>query len=131
VSNERTRSPRRAMTAATLTFEAITLGLTTPVMISVVGVPAGVACAVGLGLAALCVVVAGLLRRPWAYAIGWAIQVAAIGLGLVIGLMFVLGGIFAILWGLSDILGRRIERDRAAAFAEWDRLEAERLAREG
>ena len=30
--------------------------------------------------------------------------------------MFVLGGIFALLWGTADLLGRKIERERAAAY---------------
>lgn len=122
VAGERHKSPRRGMCAAVLTLEAITLGLTTPVMISVADVATGTALWVGLGLTVLCLLTAGLLRRPWAYLLGWAIQVAAVGLGFVVGIMFVLGGIFALLWGMADYLGRRIERERAAAFAAYDRL---------
>ena len=48
------------------------------------------------------------------------IQGAAIGLGFVIPLMFVLGGIFALLWGSAYFLGRKIERERAEAFAAFD-----------
>ena len=105
------------MCAAVLSFEAITLGLTTPVMIAVEGVSTTAAVSAGLGLAAACLVVAGLLRGEWAYGLGWAIQVAAIGLGFVVPLMFVLGAIFALLWGAAYFLGRKIERERAAAYA--------------
>ena len=108
------------MCAAVLSLEAITLGLTTPVMISVADVPPGIALTIGLGLVAVCVVVAGLLRKPWAYSLGWAIQVAAVALGFVVGIMFVLGGVFALLWACADLLGRRIDRERAAAFAAYD-----------
>jgi hypothetical protein len=111
------RSPRRGMCAAILSLEAIALGLTTPVMISVADVPAGRAVLIGLGLAVACVVLAGLLRSEWAYAAGWAIQVGAVALGFVIPLMFVLGGIFALLWGMGDFLGRKIEREREEAYA--------------
>ncbi|GAB7004576.1 hypothetical protein JCM18899A_20490 [Nocardioides sp. AN3] len=120
MTTEREKSPRRGMCAAVLALEAITLGLTTPVMISISDVATGWALAIGLGLVVACVVVAGLLRRPWAYALGWAIQVAALALGFVVGIMFVLGGIFALLWGMADLLGRRIDRERAAAFAAYD-----------
>ena len=34
-------------------------------------------------------------------------------------MMFVLGGIFAVLWGMADHLGRKIERERAAAYAAY------------
>jgi hypothetical protein len=113
------RSPRRGMCAAVLALEAIVLGLTTPVMIMIADVPQATALAVGLGLTVACLVLAGMLRWEWAYWAGYAIQVAAIALGFVIPLMFVLGGIFAALWAGSDFLGRKIERERAAAWAAW------------
>lgn len=121
------RSPRRGMCAAVLSLEAITLGLTTPVMIAVVDVPATTAMTVGLGLMLACLLVAGLLRREWAYALGWAIQVAAIGLGFVVPIMFVLGPVFALLWGTAYFLGRKIERERAAAYAALDQQDASGL----
>jgi hypothetical protein len=120
VTDERGRSPRRGMCAAVLSLEAITLGLTTPVLISIANVDVGVALLVGLGLAVLCLLVAGMLRSEWAYALGWLIQAAAVALGFWIGLMFFLGGVFAALWATAYLLGRKIERERAAAFAAFD-----------
>ena len=114
------RSPRRGMCAAILTLEAIVLGLTTPVLISVADVGKGAALSVGLGLAVVCVLLAGMLRAEWAYWLGWAVQVAAIGLGFLVPLMFLLGGIFALLWGTAYFLGLRIERERAAAYAAFN-----------
>jgi hypothetical protein len=111
------------MCAAVLSLEAITLGLTTPVMISVAGVATGTALSVGLGLTVACLLVAGLLRAEWGYSVGWVIQGAAIGLGFVIPLMFVLGAIFALLWGSAYFLGLKIERERAAAYAAFDAFE--------
>ena len=117
--SEPARSPRRGMCAAVLSLEAITLGLTTPVMISVAGVDTATALWVGLGLAVACLLLAGMLRKEWAYSLGWVIQGAAIGLGFVIPLMFVLGGIFALLWASAYFLGIKIERERAAAYAAF------------
>jgi hypothetical protein len=108
------------MCAGVLSLEAITLGLTTPVLITVADVDTPVALAIGLGLAVLCLLTAGLLRHEWAYGLGWVIQVAAIALGFVIGAMFVLGAVFALLWATAYLLGRKIERERAAAYAEFD-----------
>ena len=108
------------MCAAILSLEAIVLGLTTPVMINLADVPWRTACAVGLGLCVACLVLAGLLRWEMAYAAGWVVQVAAIGLGFVVPMMFVLGAIFALLWGTAYFLGRKIERERAAAYAAFD-----------
>lgn len=113
------RSPRRGMCAAILSLEAITIGLSTPVMATVEGLALDTALWIGLGLCAACLMVAGLLRAEWAYLLGWLIQVAAIGLGFVVTMMFVLGGIFALLWATAYLLGRKIERERAAAYAAY------------
>src|SRR3954451_7574591 len=118
--SEPPRSPRRGMCAAVLSLEAITLGLTTPVLISIAGVDTATALWVGLGLTVACLLLAGMLRAEWAYSLGWVIQGAAIGLGFVIPMMFGLGAIFALLWGAAYFLGRKIERERAEAYAAYD-----------
>lgn len=121
------RSAQRQLSATMLVLQAVVLGLTTPVLISVAGVPVGPALVVGLGLAAACVVVAGMLRRPWAYSLGWAIQAASIALGFVTGFMFVLGAVFLALWAGAYFLGAKIDRERA----EREVLEREWAAEHG
>lgn len=106
------------MCAAILSLEAVVLGLSVPVMIAVEDVEPAAAVALGLGLAVLCVVTAGLLRRAWAYVVGHAIQVGAVALGLVVPSMFVVGAIFAALWLTAYFLGRRIEADKVRWAAE-------------
>jgi hypothetical protein len=113
------RSPRRGMAAAVLSLEAITLGLTTPVMITIADVDTSLALSVGLGLAVVCLLLAGMLRAEWAYLAGYVVQVAAVALGFVLPVMFVLGAVFAALWTAADQLGRKIERERAAAWAAY------------
>ena len=113
------RSPRRGMCAAVLSLEAITLGLTTPVMVTIGDVATGTAVTVGVGLAVVCLLLAGMLRAEWAYGAGYLVQVAAIGLGFVVPVMFGLGAVFAALWTAADLLGRKIERERAAAWAAY------------
>lgn len=115
------RSPRRGICAAVLSLEGIVVGLTTPVMISLSDVGTGTALGVGLGLAIACLLVAGLLRAEWGYALGWAVQGAAIALGFVVPMMFFLGGVFAALWATAYWLGRKIERERAAAYSALGR----------
>jgi len=107
------------MCAAVLSLEAIALGLTTPILITIAGVDTGTALAVGSGLALACLLLAGMLRAEWAYLAGYVVQVAAIALGFVIPVMFGLGLVFAALWAGADTLGRRIERERAAAWMAW------------
>lgn len=118
--SERERSPRRGMCAAILSLEAIALGLSTPVMIWVGDVPTAQALWLGLGLTVACILLAGMLRAEWAYVAGWVVQGAAIALGFLVPVMFFLGGLFALLWGTAYFLGRKIERERAAAYAAYD-----------
>jgi len=107
------RSVQRSMCAAMLTLQAVVLGLTTPVLISVASVSVATALWVGLGLTAACVVAAGMLRRRWAYGLGWLVQAASVALGFVIPMMFVLGAIFGALWAGAYFLGAKIDREKA------------------
>lgn len=120
MSEQAGRSPRRGMCAAVLALEGIVVGLSTPVMATLTDVSLGTALAVGLGVAVACFVVAGLLRSEAGYVAGWVVQVAAVAVGILVPVMFVLGGLFAVLWATAYLLGRRIERDRAAAYAAYD-----------
>lgn len=108
---------QRRLCAAILTFEAVSFGLVTPVLIAVAGVSVAPALVIGLGLAIGCLLVAGLLRHRWAYAVGWALQAAAIAVGLLVPAMVLLGGVFLALWATAYLMGERIERERA----EWER----------
>lgn len=99
----------RRLCASVLGMEAIVVGLFTPVAINVQGVEPAVAAAVGLGLALLCVVVIGLLKRPFAYVAGSVIQVLAIASGLMVPTMYFLGAIFAALWITAIFVARRVE----------------------
>jgi hypothetical protein len=106
---------QRRLCSAILLLEAIVLGLSTPVLISVESIDRGRALWIGIGLSVACLVTAGLLRQRWAYGLGWVIQVAAIALGVLVGPMYVLGAIFLVLWITAVRLGRTIDTDKAAA----------------
>jgi hypothetical protein len=101
------------MCASVLGFECIVLGLVTPVLITVEDMSTWVALTIGLGLAVTAVLVAGLLRFEPAYYVGFLIQLAALGLGFVVPVMFVLGLVFGALWTTAYVLGRKIEHQQA------------------
>jgi hypothetical protein len=54
-----------------------------------------------------------VLRYPWGVVIGWVLQGVLVALGILAPLMFVIGGVFALLWTYCFIRGRRIDRARA------------------
>ncbi|GAA4286693.1 DUF4233 domain-containing protein [Georgenia daeguensis] len=73
----------------------------------------------GVGGAAMvaCAVAAGLLRRGRAgYVLGTAVQVLLIVSGLVVATMYVIGGLFAILWVVSLRVGGRIDTEREERY---------------
>jgi Protein of unknown function (DUF4233) len=104
----------RTMCGAVLGFESVVLLLTIPVLITVADVDVALALAAGLGLAVACVVAAASLRQPHGYQIGHLVQVGAIGMGALTPVMYFLGAVFAGLWVLAYVLGRRIEAAKAA-----------------
>jgi hypothetical protein len=108
----------RSLASIVLAFEALVLALVTPVMISVANVKASTAIPLCLGLAVLAIVAAGLLRNQVGYILGWVIQVAAVGLGFVVPVMFVLGLGFAAFWVMAFVLGKRIDEAKKAQQAQ-------------
>lgn len=99
----------RRLGGAVLGLEAIVFALAVPVAITVVGLPAQLAGAVGGGLAVGALVLAGLLRYRWAIVAGSLFQLLAIVSGVVVPTMFILGAIFAALWFTAIWLGTRVE----------------------
>ena len=116
------RSIQRAMCAGMLTLQSVALFLAGIVMTGLTDVGFGIALSIGLSLAALCLVAAGMLRRPWGYWLGWAVQVVSLALGFVVPMMFFLGAVFGALWAGAYFVGARIDREkaeRAVLEAEW------------
>lgn len=117
-----TRSIRRSLCAAMLVLQAVVLFLAGVVTMGLTDLGAARSLTGGLGLAVLCVAVAGMLGRPFGYAAGWLVQVLSIGLGFAVTAMFFLGVVFAALWATAYFLGARIDRERAERVVleqEW------------
>lgn len=81
-------------------------------------VPGGTAAAVGLGIAVLALLLAGLVGRPrmgWALYAGSVLQALVIATGVWVHAMYVLGVIFAVLWFTGIWLARKYETRAPAA----------------
>jgi Protein of unknown function (DUF4233) len=88
-----------AVGAAGLSMEALVMWLSAPGIAAldrghVSG--AGIGYVVGVGV--LLVVVAGTLRRRWGLRLGTAVQVPAVATGVVAWPMYVVAGVFALIW---------------------------------
>jgi hypothetical protein len=111
---------KRRLTSSVLAMEVVVFWLAIIVAIVQSHVAAPVALSVGGGLAVGCIAVAGMIKRPWAYRAGAALQVAAIACGFVVTAMFVVGAIFAALWVGAVRLGDSAIR-RADEYAAEQR----------
>lgn len=100
----------RGIAASVLVFEGLVVLFATLVAIDLGDVDDTVLWWVGGSASAACVLAAGLLRRPWGYAVGSALQVVVVAAGFVVPVMFFLGIVFAGLWFLALYLGRKVER---------------------
>jgi hypothetical protein len=88
----------RSVAAAALGLEGLTVLLSlAPVAKLGGGLTAGRLAALAV-LAVLCLVAAGLMRRPWAYQLGSLLQVAVLAAGFLTAGMFVIGVAFGAVW---------------------------------
>ena len=110
------RNPMRVPLLSVLFFEVVVFALAIPVMILVSHVSPLPAAALGAGAALLALLGGALLRKPVGYLVGWLAQVAGVLLGLLTPAMFVVGLMFAALWTVSFVLGKRLDA-RAAPTA--------------
>ena len=102
----------RRLCATVLIFEVVVIGLAIPVAITIAHARPVQAGVTGGVLAAVALVIAGLVGRPgqgWAVAGGTVLQVAVIATGVVVPVMYALGVIFAALWLTAIWLGRRYQ----------------------
>ncbi|GAB2596842.1 hypothetical protein GCM10027067_04900 [Pseudactinotalea suaedae] len=109
-----------------LTFEIFVIVLAALVAFGLrePGTSVGPIWAVAGGGVLLCLVAAGLVRRPVGLWLGSLLQVLLIAAGLVVPAMYGVGGVFAVLWVVAILLGRRIDTERAERAALEDRLSA-------
>ena len=109
----------RAIAASVLTFEALIVLLAIPVAITLGRCRCGRGDRRGVALAVL--LVASLGRSPGRGATaGWVIQGLVLACGFVVTAMFVLGGLFAVLWVVGLRVGRRGEELQAERWAGID-----------
>lgn len=107
----------RVLAASVLLFEAIVVALAIPAALAL-GSAGPAAVGWWFGAAAVgCLLAAGLLRRRAGYVLGSVLQVAVVASGVLLPAMYLLGGLFAALWVLALVIGRRGERIRAERSA--------------
>jgi hypothetical protein len=103
----------RGVAMGVLILEAITVLLAIAPISMMSGIT-GTQVAVLVGLAVGCLLGCGLLRRPWGWHVGTALQLAITLTGFYQGAMFALGLVFLLIW--AYLLRLRVTVSRPARF---------------
>ncbi|HYO20535.1 MAG TPA: DUF4233 domain-containing protein [Dermatophilaceae bacterium] len=73
----------------------------------------------GSVLAVLCILDAGLLRRPWGITAGWVLQVATLAFAFVVPVMLLVGLLFGALWLTALVQGQNMDEHTKRVDAQW------------
>ena len=104
----------KILCSAVLGLEAIAVFLAIPVVATNGSMGStGVVVALGLALTVLLLFAVGTLRRSWGLTFGWLLQVPVIAIGLLAPAMFIVGGIFVVLWYVAIHQGSRVDALKA------------------
>ncbi|MDH6110512.1 putative membrane protein [Kitasatospora sp. MAP12-15] len=99
----------RILCSSTLIGEVLLIMFAALVAMQLSSVPAATIWTVSGIAMLLCVLLCGMITRPGAVAVGWALQLGLIASGIVLPTMYGLGLVFAGLWWCSVHYGRRID----------------------
>jgi len=116
-SRSRTRSARRQFAATILALEAFVVGFAVLVAFGLRAAGPGVVWGLGGALVVSLVLAAGVVGHPGGYVVGSVLQVAVLAVGLVVPMMWLVGGVFVVMWVVALRLGGRIDTERAARAA--------------
>ncbi|HJY45534.1 MAG TPA: DUF4233 domain-containing protein [Propionibacteriaceae bacterium] len=111
----RTGNPMRVVLMTVLIFEVIVFGLAIPGMILVSDVPPAAAAGSAGGAALLALLAAALLRTRVGYILGWVVQCIGLALGFLNTTMFFVGALFAAVWVMAFVMGKRLDSGMEAS----------------
>jgi hypothetical protein len=114
----------KRMASSVLCFEAFVILFFALVAMKLSSLGAGTVWALCGPAMAVSILLCGMLRKQWAYGVGWALQVALIVSGFVVTDMFFIGGVFTLLWLYALKEGRRIDAEKAEAYAAYEAAQA-------
>lgn len=103
--------------ATVLVMETVVIWLAIPVALAVEHARPAPAAVAGVTLAVAAVILAALARRHlrWTVAGGSVLQALVIAAGAIVPVMYFLGAVFAALWVIGIVLGRRAAATSAGA----------------
>ena len=114
----------KRMASSVLCFEALVILFFALVAMKLSDLGAGTVWAICGPAMAVSILLCGMLRKQWAYTAGWMLQAALIAGGFVVTDMFFVGAVFAALWFYALKAGRKIDTEKAEAYAAYEAAQA-------
>ena len=74
---------------------------------------------IGSLLAVLCILDAGLLRRPLGITAGWVLQIATLACVFIVPMMLLVGLLFSALWLTALVQGHNMDEHTRRVDAQW------------
>ncbi|MFB2598356.1 DUF4233 domain-containing protein [Herbiconiux sp. P17] len=111
----RSSSVRQNLGAIVLGFESVVMFFAALVIFGLKALPAPVALIGGAVLCLLLLANAALLRYPWGYGLGWALQGVIALACILVPLLSIVAAIFIGLWIYCMVKGAQIDRANATA----------------
>ena len=104
----------KILCSAVLSLEAIAVFLAIPVVSTNGSVDStALVVSAGLILTILLFLAVGTLRRSWGLTFGWLLQIPVLLIGFLAPAMFIVGGIFVVLWYFAIHQGTRVDALKA------------------
>lgn len=117
---KKTKSSKRALASVVLSFEAFVVFFATLAAFGLKVAEPSINLpeiewiwGIGLSVAILCILTPAVLRKPWGYWLGWAIQAMLLVSGFWLWGMFLVAGLTTSMWIWALIAGGTIDKARA------------------
>lgn len=124
--SRRTRTVRESLGSIVLGFEAVIVFLATLVGFGLKVAEPVVVLVSGAVLCLALVATVGLLNRLVGFRVGWVLQFVIVASGLLVPIMYVIGGAFVALWTYCMVTGTRLDAQTRRAAEPTDPTEGDR-----
>lgn len=124
--SRRTRTVRESLGSIVLGFEAVIVFLATLVGFGLKVADPVVVLVSGAVLCLALVATVGLLNRLVGFRVGWVLQFVIVASGLLVPIMYVVGGAFVALWTYCMVTGTRLDAQTRRAAEPTDPTEGDR-----
>lgn len=122
VRTRKKRTASESLLSIVLLLEAIVVFFITLTTYGLRLLPAGVTFGGGAALFVLLLLVGRIVKRRAGVNVGWVLQVVLVLLGILIPVMYFVGGIFLALWIYCFVNGRKLDRRDAQLEKDYNRI---------